>query len=150
VHLVILVVKIFLLCEAVQGSNFKATKSLYNLRMSRLRWFFFVLSIVVGIGLGLYYGWVVSPVQYVDTTPVTLRVDFRADFTLMVAESFQRDQNIDAAARHLANLGSQSPVEITSEALNFAQQNKFDPEDIRLLQNLSLGLQNWQLGGGQP
>ena len=118
--------------------------------MSRLRWLFFVLSIAIGLSLGLYYGWVINPVQYVDTTPASLRADFRADYTLMVAESFQRDQNIASAARHLANLGSQPPAEITSEALYFAQKNKFDPADISLLQNLGTALQTWQPGGNQP
>jgi hypothetical protein len=114
--------------------------------MSILRWLFFVISIAIGIGLGLYYGWVVSPIQYIDTTPTTLRADFRADYTLMVAETFQRDKNIENAARYLANLGGQPPLQITSEALNFAQQNKFNPADISLLQNLSAALQVWQPG----
>jgi len=118
--------------------------------MSLLRWLFFVLSIAVGVGLGLYYGWVISPLQYVDTTPSTLRADFRADYTLMVAETFQHDQNIETAARHLAILGSQAPAQLASDALNFAQQNKFDPADIALLQNLNVALQVWQPGGSQP
>ncbi|HEY3312634.1 MAG TPA: hypothetical protein VGK00_13415 [Anaerolineales bacterium] len=118
--------------------------------MSLTRWLFFIISIAVGLGLGLYYGWMVSPVEYTDTTPSSLRADFRADFALMVAESYQKDQNIDQAARHLANLGSQSPVLIVSEALNFAQQNKFNPVDISLLQNLNLALQVRQTGGVQP
>jgi uncharacterized protein involved in exopolysaccharide biosynthesis len=118
--------------------------------MSILRWLFFVLSIAVGIGLGLYYGWVISPLQYVDTTPATLRADFRADYTLMVAETFQHDQNIETAAHHLAILGSQAPAEFVAEALNFAQQNKFDPADIALLQNLNIAIQLRLPGGSQP
>ena len=127
--------------------------------MSRLRWFLFALFIALGFGLGLYYGWVLSPVQYIDTTPSTLRADFRTDYTLMVAETFQRDHNIDNAARHLAILGSQAPAQITSEALTFARQNKFDPDDISLLQDLTTALMagqpasalpTLQSGGSQP
>ena len=118
--------------------------------MSLLRWFFFVLSIAVGVGFGLYYGWVISPIQYVDTSPSTLRADFRADYTLMVAETFQHDQKIETAAHHLAILGSQPPAQLVADALIFAQQNKFDPADIALLQNLNVALQVWQPGGGQP
>jgi hypothetical protein len=118
--------------------------------MSRLHWLFFALFIAVGLGLGLYYGWVVSPVQYVDTTPSTLRADFRTDYTLMVAETLQHDHNIENAARHLAILGSQPPTEIASEALSFAQQNKFSQEDIALLRETLIALQANQPGNVLP
>jgi hypothetical protein len=112
--------------------------------MSPLRWLFFIVSLAIGVGLGLYYGRVISPIQYVDTSPATLRADFRADYTLMVAETFQSEQNLENAARRLAILGSQPPIKFVSEALSFAQQNKYDPADIALLQNLSAALQVWQ------
>lgn len=118
--------------------------------MSPQRWLLFALSIVIGIGLGLYYGWEVSPVQYVDTTPSTLRADFRTDYALMVAETFQSEQNIENAARRLATLGSQPPAQIATAALNYAQQAGYTPADISLLQNLNIALQVWQPGAIAP
>ena len=108
--------------------------------MSKKRWFLFALAIAAGLGLGLYYGWVVSPLAYVDTNPTTLRLDFRADYTLMVAESFRRDQNIENAAQRLAYLGNEAPAGFAAEALNFAQKNNFNPVDISLLQTLEEAL----------
>lgn len=105
-----------------------------------------MLCMAAGVGLGLYYGWAISPVKYVDTTPAMLRVDFRADYTLMVAETFQSDQNLENAARHLAILGSEAPGEYVTQALDFARQNKYNPADINLLQSLDLALQVWQPG----
>jgi hypothetical protein len=119
---------------------------LYNPVMSPLRWLSIILSIAIGIGLGIFYGRVISPVQYVDTTPSNLRADFRADYTLMVAETFQNEQDLDKAARRLAILGSQPPIEFVSQALNFARQNKYTPSDISLLENLSTALRVWQPG----
>lgn len=110
--------------------------------MTRLRWLLFALAIVIGIGLGLYYGWVLSPVEYVDTTPSSLRLDFRTDYTLMVAETFDKEHNIQNAAQRLAVLGSQAPIASVSAAISFAQQNNFNPVDINLLQNLSAALQS--------
>lgn len=118
--------------------------------MSRLRWLFFFLSIVAGVGLSLYYGWVINPVQYVNTNPASLRADFRTDYTLMVAETYQKDHDISAAARHLANLDSLPPAEIASAALIFAQQYQFDPADIKLLQDLVLALQVGQPWHTEP
>lgn len=127
-----------------------ASVILYNHPMTAKRWLLFVLSIVVGIGLGLLYGWVISPVQYIDTTPSTLRVDFRTDYTLMVAETFESEQDIEAAARRLALLGSEPPAKIATSALDFARQNDYAPTDIELIENLAVGLQVWQPGGVVP
>ncbi len=112
--------------------------------MTAKRWFIFILSILAGAGLGLYYGWVISPIEYVDTVPSTLRADYKADYTLMVAEVFESDQDVEAAARRLALLGSESPALIASAALEFARQNGYAPADTQLLQDLTLALQVWQ------
>ena len=58
----------------------------------------------------MFYGWVANPVRYVDTTPDSLRSDYKADYTLMVAEVYQQEQNIGLAARRLGLLGDESPV----------------------------------------
>ena len=112
--------------------------------MTTRRWIFFLISLALGIGLGLFYGWVVSPVQYVDTTPNTLRIDFQTDYTLMIAEIFQSDQNIDLAGQRMSTLGNRPPAEIAARALTFAQQNGYSATDVALLQNLLLALQVWQ------
>ena len=118
--------------------------------MTTRRWIFFFVSLALGLGLGLYYGWVVSPVQYVDMTPATLRPDFRTDYTLMVAEVFKSDQNIDVAARRMALLGSQPPADMAEQALTLAQQYGYSAADVTLLQNLSVALQVWRPGSPAP
>ncbi len=37
------------------------------------RWTLFILVLLLGLGLGLVYGWVVNPVSYQDTTLESLR-----------------------------------------------------------------------------
>lgn len=118
--------------------------------MKPLRWILFFVSLAVGIGLGLFYALALSPVQYVDTTPGTLRIDYRSDYTLMVAEIFNSDHNVDLAARRLAVLSSQPPVEIAKQSLTFAQQNGYSSMDVGLLENLIAALQAWQPAGAVP
>ncbi len=48
---------------------------------------FATCGLVLGVWLGLWYGWRVSPVRYVSTTPDLLRQDYRDDYVLMVAEA---------------------------------------------------------------
>lgn len=116
------------------------------------RWIKFLLVIAAGLALGLVYGWIISPVEYVDTTPETLRADYRSDYVLMVAEVYHREGDLDLAARRLALLGSQPPVQIAAAALDYGLSAGYPPLDIALLQELATDLQTWQpdSGGGQP
>lgn len=114
------------------------------------RWLFFLFSILAGIGLGLLYGWVISPVEYVDTAPDSLRADFRVDYVLMVAETYQSEQDPSLAARRLGLLGTRPPYEIALEAFNYAQGHQYPTEDVLLLQNLTLAMQPLQPAGGPP
>ncbi|MBN2388906.1 MAG: hypothetical protein JXB85_17965 [Anaerolineales bacterium] len=116
------------------------------------RWIKFLLAILVGLTLGLVYGWAVSPVEYVDTSPDTLREDYRADYVLMVAEIHHHDHDLDQAARRLAMLGSQPPVQVAAAALDYGLSAGYPPLDIALLQELATDLQAWDPSapGGQP
>lgn len=118
--------------------------------MSRLIQFF--ITTTLGITCGLIYGWKLAPVEYKDTTPDTLRADYRADYVLMVAEAYQPGQDVDLAAQRLALLGSNPPVEIALQTLSYIQQAGYSEIDLARLQNLALALQTWQpvSGGGLP
>lgn len=105
------------------------------------RWVRFFLAILAGIALGLLYGWVISPVNYVDTTPDTLRVDYKTDYVLMVAESYQGNSDLDLATRRLALLGNLLPAEIVSQAITFAQKAGYSDADLTLVQSLLAALQ---------
>lgn len=114
------------------------------------RWIRFFLVFAVGLVLGLVYGWVVNPVQYVDTTPDTLRVDYRSDYALMVAEVYHAERDLAAAARRLALLGDTPPAEIARQAMIFGSQAPYGEADMQLLARLTSDLQNWNPLQGAP
>ena len=89
------------------------------------RWIQTLLLALLGLATGLIYGWNIAPVEYIDTTPDTLRTDYRADYALMVAEAYESEHNLDLAARQLALLDSDHPTEIAAQALEFAQTSNF-------------------------
>ncbi len=107
------------------------------------RWIWFGLTILAGIGLGLLYGWVINPVQYVNTSPDTLRVDYKTDAVLMVAEAYQTDSDLALAARRLAFLGDAPPAQMVQEAIQYAGQSNYAPADIDRLVRLSQAFQTW-------
>jgi hypothetical protein len=111
--------------------------------MKSTRWLFILIALIAGIGIGLTYGWVINPVDFYDLTPDTLRADYKADYVLMVAETFHADQDPELAARRLAIFGSQSPSTIASQGLDFARSNGFAESDIALIQELVTAMQAW-------
>jgi hypothetical protein len=118
------------------------------------RWLFPVIAALAGIAAGLVYGWIINPVKFVDTTPASLRVDYRTDYVLMVAEAFHADQDVELAGRRLAILGAGSPAAISVSALDAAQEAGYSQPDIALLQELRRALQASQpvpsAPGGTP
>jgi hypothetical protein len=113
------------------------------------RWIALLIAIIIGLGIGLYYGWVVSPVEYVDNSPDSLSADYRTDYVLMVAETFQLKQDPALAARQLGMFGSRKPAEIAAEALAYATQLNYASDDLQKMQALMLALQAYPSGGGQ-
>jgi hypothetical protein len=101
------------------------------------RWLRFFIVVAIGFGIGLLYGWVIEPVEYVDTSPETLRADYQADYVLMVAEAYQTEQDIKAAVERLAFLGFSPPVTLVERAMAYAVQAGYAPSDLAILRALS-------------
>ncbi len=107
------------------------------------RWFGFLLAILVGGAAGLYYGWNISPVKYVDTPPDTLRVDYKSDYVLMVAEAYSADKDLPQAVQRLSFLGSALPGEIAREAILFAESQGYTDADVARMHSLARDLDSF-------
>lgn len=105
------------------------------------RWTYFVIVLLIGLGAGLFYGWVVNPVKYEDTAIQTLRQDYKTDYVLMVAEVYSENQDTTWAINRLAVLGSGSPIESVEKALSFASQAGYTLPDLYLLRDLKNALE---------
>jgi hypothetical protein len=110
-----------------------------NTKLSRL-----LIGAIIGLIFGLLYGWVIQPVEYVDTTPNTLRVDYRTDYVLMVAEAYSGDGDLDAALHRLAKLGSQPPLEIVLAAIDYSIETNRPRSELEVLNHLANQLRNLQ------
>lgn len=115
--------------------------------MTSSNWIKIFLAAIIGIALGLIYGWVIDPVEYVDVTPNILRADFRADYVMMIAEAHQSGQGSEASAKRLAMLGSESPAQIVTSTLEYAKRNNYTQNEILLLQELLTAMQTYQPQG---
>jgi hypothetical protein len=100
------------------------------------RWIGFIIAILVGAALGLAYGWIVSPVRYVDTSPDTLRIDYKTDYILMVAEAYQSEGDLGLAVRRLALLGNIPSTDVVAQSIQFARKYGYAETDIARMQVL--------------
>lgn len=74
--------------------------------MSLLRSYFFtgLIALVLGIGLGLYLGWIQFPSQYTDGQMCQLEWSYQESYTLMVARGYRQDRNLNKALDRLRPL----------------------------------------------
>jgi hypothetical protein len=59
---------------------------------------------VLGIALGLFYSWVISPVEYVDAPPYALRADFKDEYRELVAAAYLYSNDLLRAEDRLKQL----------------------------------------------
>ena len=111
------------------------------------RWLRFLIAILVGLVIGLLYGWLISPVSYIDTSPNTLRIDYKTDYVLMVSESYQSEKDLEQAARRLAMLGGSSQIELIVQTTQFAQKAGYSEADVARMQALLSALQTFARSG---
>lgn len=109
------------------------------------RWIRFLIAILFGVGLGLVYGWLINPIEYVDTTPDTLRVDYQTDYILMISEAYQGEGDLDWAVRRLAVLGDTPPIEMVYQAILFAEKAGYTDADLARMQSLMSALQAFEI-----
>lgn len=106
--------------------------------MSRSSWIWLLGALAVGLGLGLYVGWVASPVEYTDTAPVSLAQTYKDDYVLLIATRYTGDQDLATAQAGLQTLGL-TEAGVAEVTVRFIAAQS--PEsDIRRLVALAAGL----------
>ena len=63
-----------------------------------------IITIALGLGLGLYIGWVQYPVEYRNSYMCQLSDQYQEDYTLMVARGYREDRDLNKALDRLQPL----------------------------------------------
>ena len=66
---------------------------------------FIVIGLAIGIGLGLYLGWVAWPTEFTDAAPSIMQESYQRDYVVMIAAAYSRDGDLETARRRLRGLG---------------------------------------------
>ncbi len=111
--------------------------------MSARGWAIFgAIGLVLGMAAGLLYGWVISPVQYVDTAPASLRADYKAEYALMVAEAYAREGDLDRARATLSTLGLPAPADYVAGLVETVDRDSTRQPLARLARDLGSNSQS--------
>ncbi len=104
--------------------------------------FALLIGLAVGAGLGLFIGWVVSPVQYVQSPMADLSRRYKDEYTVMVASAYQVDGDLTEALRRLKPLGASNiPLYVRDVTERYISESGPGQEtDIRSLVALSRAL----------
>ena len=111
-----------------------------------VRFIWFGVSIVVGIGMGLLIGWSL-PVDTANAAPVSLREDYQLDYVLMVAEVYHQDDDLSAALKRLDLLDQgENTVRFVQQATLDAHTLGYSKDDLEWLVALSQAVSTSSVG----
>ena len=122
--------------------------------MKSRRILFFLLAIALGIGAGLAFGWMIMPPKAPVNAPMKdLRVDYKTDLVLMVAESFAKNSDSEQALDQLQEIDPGDPLTLIGASLSYAKEIGYPPADLKLIENLLTNIdlevyKQWKLRKG--
>jgi len=64
-----------------------------------------VAGLIVGILLGIFYGWVIDPVEWTDAAIIHLRPDLQEEYLRMAIDSYAQNRDAELAKKRFAELG---------------------------------------------
>jgi hypothetical protein len=100
------------------------------------RFYPILFGLVLGIAIGLLYGWVIQPVEIIESTPDTLRDDYRTDLVLMIAEAYEYESDLDLALQRFERLELQPPTDVLKFAITYANDHNYKVNQIQRLSTL--------------
>ncbi len=87
------------------------------MRLFRNPIFSMLIALLMGMGLGLGYAWLISPVNYVDANPAILRADFKDQYRVVIAAAYDASHDLARARARLELLSDSDPIaELSAQA----------------------------------
>jgi len=90
------------------------------------------IGLVVGIGLGLYLGWVAWPAEFTNANPSVLQTNHRRDYVLMIADAYAVDGDLAAAQERAASLGEDGQEFLMATLLDMILRGEQEGDTRRL------------------
>lgn len=109
---------------------------------NRGNWYL-LTAVVIGVGLGLFYSWTISPSQLKETHPYVLRSDYKDVYRALIASAYQATGDLPRAEARLALLKDDEAAFVLAAQAQRVLAEGGDYREAKALANLSAAL----LGG---
>ena len=96
-----------------------------------------IVGLASGTALGLWYGWMVDPVEWTDTDMAHLHPSYRDEFILMVGNAYALDGDLGMARARIALLALPDPANAVADLAEQHIAKSVPPPQIRVLAQLA-------------
>ena len=98
------------------------------------------LAAIAGLAGGLFYTWVIDPVETYDTAPDLLYAQDKAVYLVIIGDLYAYEQDLDQAKVRLANLGVEADGAVLAGFIEQYLDGGGRPEEMRNLARLAEAL----------
>lgn len=100
-----------------------------------------LLTLLIGLGVGLAYSWLIAPVEYVDASPIILREDFKDQYRIVIAASYASSHDLARARARLELLSNTDPFGELNAQTQRTVGSSESAKNVQLLAQLATDLQ---------
>jgi len=101
---------------------------------------YLLTGVVLGIILGILFAWVISPVEYVDTAPESLKDEFKDQYRVLIASAYVANGDLVRAKARLGLLGEADIYLVVAEQAQQMLAEGGSVEEAQALGRLALAL----------
>ena len=101
---------------------------------------YLLTGVVLGIMLGILFAWVISPVEYVDTAPESLKDEFKDQYRVLIASAYVANGDLVRAKARLELLDEADIYLVVAEQAQQMLAEGGSVEEAQALGRLSLAL----------
>lgn len=86
---------------------------------------YLLTGLILGIGLGLLFAWVVSPVKYVDTDPSSLTANYKDEYRRIIALAYRSNGNLERARERMKLVDQEGAIQaLAAQAQRMLAENQ--------------------------
>jgi hypothetical protein len=100
----------------------------------------FLVAIAAGLGGGLFYTWVLDPVEHDDVAPDSLYIEDKLVYLALIGDLYAYDQDLTAAKARLAELDVKANGQAVADLIEQYLDGGGQPEAVRNLARLAADL----------
>ncbi|MFC2055451.1 hypothetical protein ACFLV7_14320 [Chloroflexota bacterium] len=101
---------------------------------------YLLTGVVLGIILGILFAWVISPVEYVDTAPESLKDEFKDQYRVLIASAYVANGDLVRAKARLELLEEADTYLVVAEQAQQMLAEGGSVEEAQALGKLALAL----------